>query len=450
MKRLLTSCFGLGFLPFAPGTWGSVPAVLLFILAWNLSQSNLMTAAAMAMLVLIASIVCVCFSPAVIKTTGRKDPGEVVVDEVAGQAVFFLIIAALANTSLLVTAGAGFILFRIFDIIKPWPIRKLEKFPAGWGILADDLAAGVYAAIAFLILQKLSFLTFFLGLFETNGQMNVFFAAFLGAVQGLTEFLPVSSSGHLVLFENLFKFDPEQPQMLLFDLAVHVGTVLAILVVFRRSITAFFANLVKSKQYIKTPLLMYRESPSVHIAFLAIITTGVTGILGIAFKDYLESARGSLLTVALMWLITGTLLLITDKRKKTRIGLRQFGITAAVIVGLAQAAAIMPGISRSGATICAAILLGLHRRWSVEYSFLLAIPAIVAAALVQTIQDFELIRSAALPASVIVAGVISAFVVGIIALKLLIKLVRRSSLKLFAVYCYILAVFVFVYVLSKP
>ena len=119
----------------------------------------------------------------------------------------------------------------------------------------------------------------------------------------------------------------------------------------------------------------------------------------------------------------------------------------AVVVGLAQAVAILPGISRSGATICAAILLGLHRRWAVEFSFLLAIPAILGATVIETLKNFEVIRSAALPASVIAAGVISAFVVGIIALKLLIRLVRRSSLKVFAVYCYFLAIFVLIYIL---
>jgi undecaprenyl-diphosphatase len=151
-----------------------------------------------------------------------------------------------------------------------------------------------------------------------------------------------------------------------------------------------------------------------------------------------------------MWIITGTLLLITDWRKKTRLGLRRFGILAAILVGFAQAAAIMPGISRSGATICVAILIGLRRRWAVEFSFLIAIPAILGATVVQLARDFGEIGSATLAVSSVLAGSATAALVGILALRLLIKASRTANLKFFAFYCYILACFVLVYLLSNP
>jgi undecaprenyl-diphosphatase len=245
--------------------------------------------------------------------------------------------------------------------------------------------------------------------------------------------------------ESFFDLNPETPQMLLFDLAVHVGTVAAIFIVFRRSIAAFFKNLIRSVEYGTDFVEAYRRSPSVHLLVLAILATFVTGVCGLLFREYFVSARGSLPIVALMWVVTGTLLLITDHRKKTRLGLRQFGVAAALVIGLVQAAAIMPGISRSGATICAAILIGLHRRWAVEFSFLIAIPAILGATLIELAQNFGEISSGGLPVTSAMAGSVFAAIMGVVALKLLIKTARRAMLKYFAFYCYILAGLVLVY-----
>ena len=149
MKRLLTSCFGLGLLPIAPGTWGSLPVMLIFALLVSMSISNNYLLLVMLVLALAGSIVCVGFAPAAIARTGKNDPGEVVADEFAGQAVTFMGIATITPSQMIIAAVLGFLLFRLFDIVKPWPIRKLEALPSGWGILADDLLAGVYAAIIF-------------------------------------------------------------------------------------------------------------------------------------------------------------------------------------------------------------------------------------------------------------------------------------------------------------
>jgi len=398
---------------------------------------------------LAGSVVCVKSASASIAATGKNDPREVVADEFAGQAVTFFVGPFLAAGPAWVIALLGLVLFRIFDISKPWPIRKLEKFPAGWGILADDLLAGVYAGAALFLCSKAGVIEYIGGLLVPSGgsPLGVPQAVALGIVQGLTEFLPVSSDGHLVLFENLFNLDPESPQMLLFDLTVHVGTVVAIFVVFRKSIAALAANLLAWRKYGASPLEIYRRSPSVHVLVLAVLVTAVTGVCGLSLEEYFVAARGKLVVVPIMWIINGTLLLMTDWRKKARLGLREFGVLAAIIVGLAQATAILPGISRSGTTICAAILIGLRRRWAVEFSFLIAIPAILGATLLESVKHFTEISSGSLPIASAAAGAVAAALTGVLALKLLIKTSRAAKLKYFAFYCYLVACLVFVYAL---
>ena len=151
MKRLLASCFGLGYLPIAPGTAGSLPPAVLFVLMSYLEVSAVAVSATMAVLALAGSVVCVKCAPAVIAATGKTDPEEVVADEFAGQAVTFLAVETFSTGQIWTTAVLGFLLFRLFDVVKPWPIRRLEKLPNGWGVLADDLLAGIYAGIVLQI-----------------------------------------------------------------------------------------------------------------------------------------------------------------------------------------------------------------------------------------------------------------------------------------------------------
>jgi phosphatidylglycerophosphatase A len=159
MKRAFTSCFGLGRLPLCPGTWGSLPPAVIFALMCHFGVSAVLISIVMAVLALAGSVVCVIFAPAAIAATGKSDPGEVVADEFAGQAVTFLavpffITADISTRQILIITALGFGLFRIFDIVKPWPIRKLENLPRGWGVLADDLLAAVFAAIFLLLCLK--------------------------------------------------------------------------------------------------------------------------------------------------------------------------------------------------------------------------------------------------------------------------------------------------------
>ena len=449
MKRLLASCFGLGRLPGAPGTWGSLPVVIIFALMYHFGASPLLVTVVMAGFALVGFVVCIKCAPAEIAAAGKTDPQEVVADEFTGQAVTFLIIGLVSAGQIWAVAVLGFLLFRLFDIVKPWPIRKFERLPGGWGIVADALLARVSAGVILFFCLRTGFVDYLGGFFHFDGgSLNIFSAAVLGAIQGLTEFLPVSSSGHLVLFEYLLPgLDPDTPEMLLFDLSVHVATAAAILVVYRRSALALLGNLLKAGSYGRGPVEIYARSPSVRFLVLGAVATLVTFIMYKLFKTPLESAR-KLPLVTGMWFVTGTLLLVTDFRRKSRMGLRQFGLLAAVVVGLAQSAAMLPGISRSGATICTAILIGLHRRWAVEFSFLIAVPVILGAALLKFIEEFSRIDSAALPIGPVAVGMITAFLVGIVALRVLIHASRRRQLKFFGIYCYTLAALVIVYLLS--
>jgi len=158
-KRWIATCFGLGWLPIAPGSWGSLPPAIVFGLLMYAGAPVATTAVMVAMLV-VGCVACVLCAPASIAAKQDDDPGEVVMDEFAAQALTFLVLPLLVPRGLcgwesFVLASCGYFAFRIIDIVKPWPIKKLERLPAGWGILADDLAAGVCSAILVVIVMTL-------------------------------------------------------------------------------------------------------------------------------------------------------------------------------------------------------------------------------------------------------------------------------------------------------
>jgi undecaprenyl-diphosphatase len=248
-------------------------------------------------------------------------------------------------------------------------------------------------------------------------------AAFLGVVQGLTEFLPVSSSGHLVLAQNLLGL--KEPE-LLFDVAVHVGTLLAVLVVFRADIYAMLRG------------LWARDSEARQgrrLLLLVVAGSVPTALIGLIFKDTFEALFASTLAVGLALLVTGLLLTATRFAPRAMRGLEQTGWGRAVIIGLAQGLAITPGISRSGATISAGLLLGLERELTARFSFVLSIPAILGALALQ-IKDLG--PAAGTPATPLLVGAVVAAITGYAALKVLIKLVKGGRLHWFAYYCWAL------------
>jgi len=159
-KRWIATCFGLGWLPVAPGSWGSLPPALVFGLFMYFCVPAATTVAVMAAMLVVGCVACIACAPASIAAKGDEDPGEVVMDEFAAQALTFLVVPLVVPRNLcgwesLVIAAFGFLVFRVIDIVKPGPIRRLEKLPGGWGVLADDLVAGAASAVLVYIVMRL-------------------------------------------------------------------------------------------------------------------------------------------------------------------------------------------------------------------------------------------------------------------------------------------------------
>ncbi len=262
-------------------------------------------------------------------------------------------------------------------------------------------------------------------------------AVLLGIVQGATEFLPVSSSGHLALSQRFFGLDAAGSEMLLFDVLAHVGTLVAVLVVFAGSIRRYILRLrVEAGSSYSGRRYAWR------VMGLGIAASVPTAAIGLTFKDELESAFDRPALIGACLIATGLLLAATSMCPRGRKGWRNFGYLAAVVVGVAQGLAILPGISRSGATICTAVFLGLRRRWAGEFSFFIAVPAILGASVLKVADVFELSPGewAGLNWGPIVAGAVVSLAVGVLALGLLLNVIRRAKLHYFACYCWILGV----------
>ncbi len=258
----------------------------------------------------------------------------------------------------------------------------------------------------------------------------------LGLLQGLTEFLPVSSSGHLVLAQHLLHF---KGQSLLFDVWLHFGTLLAILVILYRPVLRLLNG---AWQWVeKAPLHPFRlmkrpEGQDTYLLFLVILATIPTALIGFLFKDTFERLfEGNLTLLGAAFIFTALLLFLT-KFKRSDHPAKGIGMNPlqALAIGTIQGLAIIPGISRSGSTIALALLLGLNRKEAGEFSFLIVIPAIFGAMLLETLHG-----SAALSDSHFLgpafAGMIAAFIVGAFALKALLHLVNRGKLHRFSYYC---------------
>ncbi|MCL1873100.1 MAG: undecaprenyl-diphosphatase UppP [Clostridiales bacterium] len=241
-------------------------------------------------------------------------------------------------------------------------------------------------------------------------------ALFLGILQGLTEFLPVSSSGHLVIFQSFFGI--EEP-VLLFDTCLHIGSLAAVFIFFWRDIWAILRRPVCKEM----GLLIAGTIPVVIAGFL--------------FQDNLEKLFSSVLAVCLALVITGTLLFISD-RLEGRKQMKELSYPAALLVGCFQALALTPGLSRSGSTIFGSLLAGLDRKSAAKYSFLLSIPAILGATVLQFRDILKEGHSLILPFSYLV-GTLAAAVVGFFAIKFLLKLLEKKNLKGFAYYCWTFA-----------
>jgi undecaprenyl-diphosphatase len=261
-------------------------------------------------------------------------------------------------------------------------------------------------------------------------------AVTLGVVQGLTEFLPVSSSGHLVIFQHLFGLrEPE----LLFDISVHIGTLAAVVAVFYRDIATLAAAVFRLPAMARAaggvkPLVAGSEA--VRLIVMIVAGSVPTALIGVYFAGIAEQLFGSIRLVGIALAVTGTFLWFTRKcpvRGRTMTGMR---LRDALIIGIMQGLAIIPGISRSGATISAALYLGIDRELAGRFSFLLSIPAILGA-LVLSING-EAFQTT-LPVGHIIAGSLSAALIGYLALRILMVMVKGGRMYRFAPYCWIIA-----------
>ena len=248
----------------------------------------------------------------------------------------------------------------------------------------------------------------------------------LGVLQGLTEFLPVSSSGHLVLMQSFMAIGGP---VVFFNVLLHVGTLAAVLVVFRKEISDIVGECMAVASRNSKPI---REMPHAWFMFMIILGSVPAGVIGILFEDLFEELFALPLPVGFFLLVTGTLLFMTRKMKPGEKTVGQITPWAALLIGLAQAMAITPGISRSGATIAVALFLGLERETAVKFSFLLSVPAIAGAMLLKSVSVQEIQVTLAN----YTAGFASAFVIGLLSLIWFVGIVKRGKLDLFAYYCW--------------
>ncbi len=258
--------------------------------------------------------------------------------------------------------------------------------------------------------------------------METLLAILLGIFQGLTEFLPVSSSGHLAVLEKIFGqtlgFTAKEAH--LFNVLVHLATVLAVILVFRKTIIELFTSLFKKTEYQN-----FKTSNRLRLVVLIIIATIPTGIIGILGKKVFARITDSLLLIGFMFFITAILLIITHFIKKEEIyEYQKISFLKAFILGIVQGIAVAPGISRSGSTIACSRFLGISREKAGEFSFLIAIPAIIGAAILE------------LPGSglgnsgwhVFLLGFFAALITGYFSLKFLLVFIRKGKLHYFGYY----------------
>jgi undecaprenyl-diphosphatase len=274
--------------------------------------------------------------------------------------------------------------------------------------------------------------------------MNYTEAILLGIIQGLTEFLPVSSSGHLVLFQQLFGLKEAE---LFFDVCVHLGTLLAVIVVFHREIQNIIAalwRLISLAGQKETILQQIESDPDLKMALLIVIGSIPTAVLGLAFHGIADQLFSSSFFTGLMLMVTGLLLWLTRRAKPGDRGtdIEGFSRTKALIIGMVQGLAIIPGISRSGSTISTGLLLGIRREVAARYSFLLSIPAIIGAGLLSLKEGLS---QTDLAIQISLLGAIIAAFVGYWALKSLLHVVRNGRLHLFAPYCWLAGILAIVF-----
>lgn len=291
--------------------------------------------------------------------------------------------------------------------------------------------------------------------------MSLLQAIIMGLVQGLAEFLPISSSGHLAIFKHILNIDLEATGGIFFDVMLHFGTLLAIFIAFWQDIRkmivegvcmvgGFFANGYRflrnlfSKKEERTAYKKVIDSAYRKFVLLVIVSTIPTGILGFLFRDLIERASATLIVPGIGLLITAGLLTMADRTKSGTKRPNQISYKEAGIVGIAQGIATFPGLSRSGTTIATCLKLGFDKNFAVKYSFIMSIPAVLGAAILE-IKDFDKISADAVTLVNYTVGTVVAAVVGYISIKTMLVIVRGKKFKGFAYYCFIVGMIAIVW-----
>lgn len=266
--------------------------------------------------------------------------------------------------------------------------------------------------------------------------MNLWQAVVLGIVQGLTEFLPVSSSGHLVIAERLLGLPPGD---LTYEVILHLATLLAVVLFFRRRLWRMFRAVIRARIRIHKGRLRI-DDENLKLLLLLLLATIPAAVVGYLFEDLVERAFASVQAAALGLLVTGAVLFGT---KFLRLKDLPLNWLRAVLIGLAQAAAILPGVSRSGATIAAGIYSGIRKERAAEFSFLLSIPVILGAGLLK-LKDLPPLGQGAnlLP---LWLGGLAALVCGFLAIAWLLQLIKNKRLEYFAYYCWLVGIGVLIW-----
>ena len=269
--------------------------------------------------------------------------------------------------------------------------------------------------------------------------MDIFQAIIIGLVQGLTEFLPVSSSAHLIFAQQALGVSDVG---LAFDVLMHVGTLVAVIVYFFNDIVNMIKGFLLSLVDLKDGNFMgeIKKDPYKKLAWLTILATIPVGVVGVLFNDIIESMFKGLTIPAFLLLVTGCLLYASQRMNSGRIDVRNITIKEALIMGCGQALAILPGLSRSGTTIAAGLFAGLDKEFAAKFSFILSIPAILGAAVFQ-LKDLS---GGSVEIGACIAGFVVAVISGYLAISVLLKIVREKSLDIFAYYCWIVGIIVLV------
>lgn len=253
--------------------------------------------------------------------------------------------------------------------------------------------------------------------------MNLIEIITLGALQGFTEFFPVSSSGHLVLFQNIFNIN--QPGITL-DIFLHTGTLLSVTVVFRKDIVKLINGFLRSLNLKKNEKTGYEK-----LAWLILIANIPAGLAGILLKDKIEVFFQSSYAVFVFLIVTGVYLFVSKFSPKGKLDMKNLNLPKSILIGIGQMVAILPGISRSGMTITTGMFLKLTRKDAAKFSFFIMLPAVAGATLLEAVKlDMASVNILAL-----VTGIIMSFVSGCVAIKILLKIIQNYKLHYFSYYC---------------